>query len=143
MKGWALILTAVAGAAILVPMAFSASSRDPLASRVAALEKKVKALQKDEQQLKAARGSDLLVSACDIAITADAFQGTWQTIDQLSLATRSGKTYFGAESPIDDTVAGQPACLRVGLTRSQEVPPNTALFDALLSSLPEAARARP
>lgn len=143
MKGWALILTAVAGAAILVPMAFSASSRDPLAARVAALEKKVAALQKDEQQLKAARGSDLLLTACDMAITADAFQGTWQTIDQLSSATHAGKTYFGAQSPIDDTVAGQPACLRVGVTRSQEVPPNTAVFDALLSSLPEAARARP
>jgi outer membrane murein-binding lipoprotein Lpp len=143
MKGWALILTAVAGAAILVPMAFSASSRDPLAARVAALEKKVKALQKDEQQLKAASDGGLLVSACDIAITADAFQGTWQTIDQLSLATHTAKTYFGAQSPIDDTVAGQPACLRVGVTRSQDVPPTTALFDTLLSSLPEAARARP
>lgn len=140
MKGWILILTAVAGLAILVPMAFSESSRDPLAARVAALEKKTKVLQNEVRQLKAASGVELLLSACDMAITADAFQGTWQTIDQLSSATQSGKTYFGPQSPIDDTVAGQPACLRVGITRSQDVPPTTAMFDALLSSLPETTR---
>jgi hypothetical protein len=142
MKGLALILSAVAGVAMLVPMAFSASSRDPLAVRVAALEKKVKALQRDEQQLKVASATELLFSACDMAIAADAFQGTWQTIDQLSSATQSGKTYFGPQSPIDDTVGGQAACLRAGVTRSQGVPPSTAVFDALLSSLPETARGR-
>jgi hypothetical protein len=137
MKGWTLILAAVAGLAMLVPMAFSASSRDPLAARVAALEKRVKALQKEEKQLRAASDVELLLSACDVAITADAFQGTWQTIDKLSAATQSGKTYFGLQSPIDDTVAGKPACLSAGVTRSQAVPPDTAVFDALLSTLPE------
>jgi hypothetical protein len=136
MKGWVLVVTAVAGLAMLVPMAFSASSRDSLAARVKALEKKVKVLQRDEQQLKAASDLELFFSACDVAITADAFQGTWQTIDDLSTATRLGKTYFGPQSPIDDTLAGGPACLRAGVTRSQAVPPDTAVFDALLTSLP-------
>ena len=135
MKHWILIVTAVAGLAVLVPMAFSASPPDRLGTRVAALEKEVKVLQKRDAQLKAAIADTLLFSACDVAVTADAFQGTWQTIDLLSMATQSGKTYFGPQSPIDDTVNGQPACAKWA-TRSSAVPPTTDVFDALLGSLP-------
>src|ERR671937_1610329 len=121
MKQWIMILAAVAGLAVLVPMAFSASPRDPLARRVAALERQMKALQKSDRELKAALADTLLFSACDAAITADAFQGTWQTIDLLSSATQSGKTYFGPQIPVDATIAGHDAC-EARVIRSQPVP---------------------
>src|SRR5262249_55511457 len=55
-------------------------------------------------------------SACDVVTTADALQGTWQTIDELSAATQAGKTYFGPQTPVDDTILGHHACVvsRVG-----------------------------
>jgi hypothetical protein len=130
-----LILTAVAGLAVLVPMAFSASPPDRLGARVAALEKEVHALQMRDRQLKAAVADTLRFSACGAAITADAFQGTWETIDLLSSATQSGKTYFGPQIPVDATIAGHDAC-EARVIRSQPVPPTTDAFGALLGSLP-------
>jgi hypothetical protein len=77
----------------------------------------------------------LAVSFCATAITADALQGTWQVIDQLSAATQAGKTYFGPQTPVDDTVQGQSICQVLQVTRSQGVPPTTATLSALLTAL--------
>src|SRR4029450_8179797 len=41
----------------------------------------------------------IALGLCDTAITADALQGTWQIVDQLSAATQAGKTYFGPQAP--------------------------------------------
>jgi hypothetical protein len=54
-------------------------------------------------------------------------------IDQLSAATQSGKTYFGPQTPVDDTIAGQPLCKLIGVTRSHTPPPTAAPFSALLA----------
>src|SRR5437588_5514552 len=99
MKRLIVVLAVVVGIAAIVPMAFSASyptsAANSLTSRVTALEKKVKTLQKDNKDIRGLAAAALLYAICDSAITADALQGTWQTIDQLSAATQSGKTYFG------------------------------------------------
>jgi len=96
----------------------SASGPASLERRVTALEKKVKALQKQSNLTQGAVGFLTFWSACDVVTTADALQGTWQTIDQLSAATQAGITHFGPQTPVDDTVFGKHACVvsRVGRT---------------------------
>ena len=89
-------------------------------------------LKKDQSDTVTALGLTLLFSACNTALTADALQGTFQVIDQLSVATQAGKTYFGPQTPVDDTLAGQPACQLLGITRSQVLPPTAGNLAALL-----------
>ena len=67
------------------------------------------------------------------AITADGLQGTWQVIDQLSAATQGGKTYFGAQTPVSDAIAGQSICQLISVPRPHALPPTVAPFSALLA----------
>lgn len=85
--------------------------------------------------------SDLIYSACSTAVTADAVQGTWQVVDQIAAATQAGKTYFGAQTPVSDSVTGlsQTACQTTNVTRSQALPPTAAQFSALLGNFKSAA----
>jgi hypothetical protein len=123
---------AAAGTALVSRSAASASSSTSLARRVAVLEKKVKALQKQSTVTQAVVGGLTFWSVCDAVTTADALQGTWQTIDELSAATQAGKTYFGPQTPVDDTVAGEHACNVTRVGRSHAVPPNITWFNYLL-----------
>jgi hypothetical protein len=123
---------AAAGTALVSRSAAPASQSTSLARRVAALEKKVKALQTQSTVTRAVVGGLTFWSVCDAVTTADALQGTWQTIDQLSAATQAGKTYFGPQTPVDDTVAGQHACNVTRVGRSHGVPPTITPFNYLL-----------
>jgi hypothetical protein len=146
-KHVALALAALAViAATYSATAWSAGSVTPTERRllrdVKVLQSKVKTLQADVKQLKTrateteeVAGIALLVSACGTAITADAIQGTWQVLDQVSAATQAGKTYFGAQTPVVDTLAGRPVCQAIGVTRSQALPPTSAQYNALLALL--------
>jgi hypothetical protein len=118
------------------PSAARVSQSTSLTRRVAVLEKKVKTLQKQAIVTQGVVGALTFWSVCSAVTTADALQSTWLTIDQLSEATQAGKTIFGPQTPIDDTVAGQHACnvTRVGRTR-QAVPPTITPFNALLRVL--------
>jgi hypothetical protein len=107
---------------------------------VAALKIEVKALQTNVKKLKKSvtNAQEIaigvgLIGACNTVITADGLQGTWQVIDQLSAATQNGKTYFGQQTPVDDTIAGQPLCQAIGVNRSHALPPTIAPFSALLA----------
>ena len=79
----------------------------------------------------------LVYDACSSAITTDAIQGTWQIVDQIAAATQAGKTYFGVQTPVADSVSGltTPACQTLKVTRSQTLPPTSAQFSALLGVL--------
>jgi hypothetical protein len=123
---------AVAGTALVSRSATPASPSTSLARRVAVLETKVKALQKQSTVTRAVVGGLTFWSVCDAVTTADALQGTWQTIDQLSAATQAGKTYFGPQTPVDDTVAGVHACNVTRVGRSHLVPPTISWFNYLL-----------
>jgi uncharacterized protein (DUF3084 family) len=147
MKHVALALAALAViVAAYSATAWSAAPPTPTEKRllkdVKSLQAKVKTLQADVKQLKTrasdveeAAGIAIVVSACNTAIAADALQGTWQVIDQLSSATQAGKTYFGAQTPVVDTVAGRPICQTIGVNRSQVLPPTSAQHSALLALL--------
>jgi hypothetical protein len=100
---------------------------------VKALQTNVKKLKKsvtDAQEIAIGVG---VIGACNTAITADGLQGTWQVIDQLSAATQAGKTYFGQQTPVDDTIAGTSICQAIGVPRSHALPPTVAPFSALLA----------
>lgn len=114
------------------PSAERVSQSTSLTRRVAVLEKKVKTLQKQATVTQSVVGALTFWGACSAVTTADALQGTWQTIDELSAATQAGKTYFGPQTPVDDTVAGAHACNVARVGRSHLVPPNITWFNYLL-----------
>jgi hypothetical protein len=95
----------------------------------------VKALKKADANLELGIGAALLYSFCGLAITADDLQGTWQVADQLSAATQAGKTYFGAQTPVSDSLGTTSVCQALGVPRSQALPPSTAQITALLALL--------
>ena len=143
---FALVFAAVA---LAVPAA-QAHAASPTTAQFRALQKQVKTLQAQVKSLQkyvpknctartcftlpqvsaiSAFGYEAVI--CEQAVIADAFQGTWNVIDQISTATQAGKTYFGAQTPISDS----QSCGNVGLTRSSGVPPTVAVFSSLVSLL--------
>jgi hypothetical protein len=139
------VLCALVGVAAYATGAWSAAPPSPieqrLSSDVATLKKQVKALQAaDKKQntgintvgLLAAGG--FLFAVCSDEITADAFQGTWQVVDEVSAALQAGKTYFGPQTPVTATISGQDICASGGITRSQVLPPTIAEYQALLAA---------
>ena len=77
-------------------------------------------------------GAALAFSGCGLAVTADAFQGVFQVIDQIAPNTPNiAHTYFGVQTPVSD----QTACTLLKVVRTQVVPPTTAPFTAVLSLL--------
>ena len=119
MKKYLVIAVFAAAAASLIAFvtrsqaAVSEPTADP---QIAALTRQTKALQVQvktlERQVKTLQGrvlddeDQLSVNfegdTCLGAQVADAIQGTWVTIDQLSAATQAGKTYFGSQTPVND-----------------------------------------
>ena len=149
----ALALAILAAVAAFAAGAWSAPAPTPaekkLQRQLATVQSQVKTLQKDVKTLKTQVGNAqasavgaLLFGTCSTAITADALQGTWQEVDQLSTATQAGKTYFGPQVPVSDLIAGQSVCQVLGAPRTQTLPPSTASFTALLSLLQRSAFAR-
>ncbi len=147
----AFVLCALVGVAVYATTAWSAAGPTPTEQRltkdvnalkkdVSALKTEVKALQKQgknvDKELTAvgdvALGS-FLFTVCSDEIAADAFEGTWQIVDQMSAALQAGKTYFGLQSPISATLQGQDICASGGITRSPVLPPTVAQYQALLA----------
>jgi hypothetical protein len=146
---FALVFAAIA-LAIPAAQAHAAGQASPTAAQFSALKKQVaqlqaqvKALQKWVPKTCSARtcftlpqvssiaGFSYEAQICQQAVVADAFQGTWNVIDQISTATQGGKTYFGAQTPISDS----QACSNIKLSRSSGIPPTVAVFSSLVSLL--------
>jgi hypothetical protein len=149
----ALALAGLAAIAAFAAGAWSAAPPSPsekkLQREVKTLERQVKTIQGDVKKLRKRLTEEedfavavALVGICDAVITADALQGSWQVVDQLSAATQAGKTYFGPQVPLSDVVAGQPVCSALGVPRVQTVPPSTASFTALVALFQGAAALR-
>ena len=72
---------------------------------------------------------------CLGAQLADAIQGTWVTIDQLSAATQAGKTYFGSQAPVNDynncADLAKPEVPRPGITTPPTINPLRPLLEWL------------
>lgn len=132
---------AAAAFVLVVPSAALAAGPTPaqLDARIKALEKKsaaqaktITALKKQVDEATGIGASALVFGICGLAITADAVQGIFWTIDQIGPNTPNiAKAFFGPQVPISD--AG--ACDALKVVRTQAVPPTTAAFSALFSLL--------
>jgi hypothetical protein len=139
------LLGAIVAIALYASGAWSAPSQTPterkLQKDVASLKAQVKTLKKSITTTQNIAVGIGLIGACNTAITADGLQGTWQVLDQLSAATQSGKTYFGSQSPVNDSIGTQHICAAIGVARGQALPPTAVPFSWLLALYQRAAKA--
>jgi hypothetical protein len=118
--------------ALLGLLAFApvAEAANPLAAKVAVLQKQVKTLQRQLNDLRDQLDLNYEGDTCLGAQTADLFQGTWTVIDQIA-----PKTYFGPQTPVNDygncADLAQPDVPRPGI----RVPPTIDPFRPLLDWL--------
>src|SRR5712691_203953 len=120
-----LIVLASATLALTVPAANATAASGPTQAQLKKDEKKIQTLQNE---------ADFAVTfqLCQNAVTADAFQGTWQSIDALAVSLAK-PAIFGAQTAISDLQAC--GAFRNPIVRSQAVPPTTAVFSALAALL--------
>jgi hypothetical protein len=110
---------------LAAPAQPAAPTNKQLARQVKALQKEVKTLKKQVRQTRNIALGTLAYTGCSIAVTADAFQGTWTVIDQVA-----GRTIFGPQVPVSDSPG---LCAAVEIQRAPtQVPPNVSVFDSLL-----------
>jgi hypothetical protein len=105
-----------------------------LQKRATALEKRVKKLEAQAKEVNGAILAFALITVvslqytqCLTAVTADAFTGTWNVVDQIAQATQAGKVYFGPQPAVADS----DACKELEIVRQQTVPPSVSPFSAL------------
>lgn len=121
-----IVTMAFVAALLCVPAAQAAAPKGPTLAQFNALKAQ---LAKDEKTIKSQTNAINALATlleCEIANTADALQGSWQSID--ALAVSLGKpAVFGPQAPIGDN----NACTAASITRSHSIPPTVSVFSAL------------
>ena len=127
-----LIVLASATLALTVPAANAAAASGPTMAQFKALQAQLKKDEKKITDLGNGLNGAFALILCQNAVTADAFQGTWQQEDALVMSL--GKpTVYGAQTPISDL--NTCGSFRTPIVRSHAVPPNTSVFSALAALL--------
>jgi hypothetical protein len=128
-------LVALAVAGVLAAPAASATPTERKLSKqvktmqrqIKVLQGQVKTLQRRMRDVEGLSASALVFSACSTVATADALQGTWETIDEIDPATDR----YPAPAPIADP--GNSCQLLEIQRQPSTVPPTTNVFAALLN----------
>ena len=129
------VLIALAALLAATTLAAPASAATPserrLARQVKTLQKQVKALQRSVRNVNSIAAGAIVYAACLTAATADAFQGTWETIDK-DAARDVQPEFFGPLSPIADPLN---SCQRLEVQRQANpaATPTTDVFAGLLN----------
>ena len=133
------LVTLVAAGALAAPAAAATPTERRLARQINVMQRQVKVLQGQVRTLRTqmrdvqgvAAGA-LIFGACTATATADAFQGTWETIDRSAAADAPPTPdQFPAQTPVTDPLN---SCQRLEIQRQPAaVPPNTNVFSALLN----------
>lgn len=133
-------LVALAAAGALAAPASSATPTDrKLARQIKVMQRQVKVLQGQVRTLRnqmrdvqAVSSVAVIFSACTAAATADAFQGTWETIDRNAAAdTPPTPDQYAAQTAVADPLN---SCQLLEIQRQPNtVPPTTNVFAALLN----------
>ena len=150
MKRIVVLMLAVAALALPAAQANAGSSATPTLTQFRALQKQVKTLQAQVKtmqkwvpkscstntcftlpQVSGLAAISFELQICQQAVIADALQGTWNVIDQISTATQAGKVYFGPQTPISD----DGACTNIKIARSSGIPPTVSVFSSIVSLL--------
>ena len=106
-----------------------------LQRQVTALQRQVRTLRTQTNELREFAGAIVAVNACVLAITADAVQGTWTTVNQ-----SEGRTLFPAAQTLND----RGACSALRVQRQPTlVPPVISPFSSLLILLTGQSAALP
>jgi outer membrane murein-binding lipoprotein Lpp len=139
------LVTTIAAVVAATTLAAPASSATPSERRLArqvktlqrqvkTLNRQVRALQRDMREVRSVAQAGLVYSACLSAATADAFQGTWETIDRVGARLTPPQGPFDqypAQTPVVDPIN---SCQGLELQRQPNtVPPTTNVFAALLN----------
>lgn len=102
-----------------------------LQRQVKTMQKQVKTLQRQMREVQSVAAASLVYSACVTAATADAFQGTWETIDRVGARLPTAFDQYGVQTAIADPLN---SCQRLEIQRQPNtVPPTTDVFAGLLN----------
>jgi hypothetical protein len=131
------IAALVAVTALAAPASAATPSERRLARQVKALQRQVttlnrqvRTLQRRMREVNSIAAGGIIFSACTAAATADAFQGTWETVDQLAVAVSQPEKY-PPQTAITDPLN---SCQALEIQRqANTVPPTTNVFAALLN----------
>jgi hypothetical protein len=131
-----LLALAVAGV-LAAPVAAATPTERKLTRQIKTMQRQVKVLQAqvkklrtDMRDVQGVAAGTLVFSACSTAATADAFQGTWETIDGIN-AHLSRPDQYPTPTPIADPLN---SCQLLEVQRQPgAVPPTTNVFAALLN----------
>jgi hypothetical protein len=133
------LAAAVAAIIALTVLAAPAAALTPT-QRIAKLErlvntqqKTIKKLQKDVKSANEVGAASLLFGICGAAITADALQSTWSTVNQVA-----GHVVIGTQSPVGDAAV----CSRLQVSRPAQVPPTIGPFEQLMRLVTSSTAAR-
>jgi hypothetical protein len=122
-------LTIAAVFALAAPAPAATPTERKLLRDVKVLKAQVKALQTQVRQARNLALGSIVFTGCVTAVTADAFQGTWAVIDDVSNKTTQPRTWFGPQQAVNDF----QTCQEFNITRAPaQVPPNVNVFNSLL-----------
>jgi hypothetical protein len=135
---WTLLAAIVAATALAAPASAATPTERRLSkqvrtlqSQVKTMQKQVKTLQRQMREVQSVASGALVYSACLTASTADAFQGTWETIDRHAVINSHGVDQYPVQTAIADPLN---SCQRLEIQRQPNiVPPTTDVFAALLN----------
>lgn len=126
--------------AITAPASSATPSNRSLARQIKVMKGQIKKLQSQvktlQRQVRNAEGVAVgatIFAACSAAATADAFQGTWETIDRGAAADTPTPTpdQYPAQTAVADPLN---SCQLLEIQRQPNVvPPTTSVFAALLN----------
>ena len=122
---------AVATLVLAAPAGAAKPTLKSLQAQITVLNKKVKKLQAAQKVDRNLAVAGIVYTGCSLAVTADALQGTWLTIDGYVAGT-GHPALFGTQTPVNDYTT----CAAFQITRSKSaVPPSVAVIQALLDVL--------
>jgi hypothetical protein len=132
------LVALVGAAALAAPAAAATPTEKRLARQIKTMQRQIRVLQgqvrtlrRDVNEAEGVAAGALVFSVCSTVATADAFQGTWETIDRHAAHNAHGPDQYPAQTAIADPVN---SCSLLELQRQPNVvPPTTNVFASLLN----------
>jgi hypothetical protein len=125
------LVVAVVALVLAAPAGAAKPTLKSLQAQITVLNKKVKKLQAAEKVDRNLAIAGIVYTGCTLAVTADALQGTWMTVDGYVTGTGHA-ALFGTQTAVND----YQTCAAFNITRQRTaVPPSVAVIQALLDVL--------
>jgi outer membrane murein-binding lipoprotein Lpp len=133
-----MIAALVAATALAAPASAATPSERRLARQVKTLQRQVTILNRQVRTLRtqmrtveSVAAGGVIFGACLAVATADAFQGTWETVDRVGAGLPTPVDQYPAPAAVTDPLN---SCQRLEIQRQPNtVPPRTDIFAGLLN----------